>query len=82
MKQVLSLSDIQSNTRRRMETCSSLAQSDFAEKPAASAASLDYVKFQAVIKSASSAASLDYIKFRVFDYCMSAASAACPGRLR
>ena len=33
-------------------------------KSAASAASLDYVKFQAVIKSAVSAASLDYVRFQ------------------
>ena len=38
--------------------CCYIAVQEFANKSAASAASLDYVKFQAVIKSAASAASL------------------------
>ena len=46
-------------------------------KAAASTASSDYVKFQAVIKSAASAASLNYVKFQAV--IKSAARAASSG---
>ena len=48
----------------------------FSEYLAASAASPDYVRFQAVIKSAASAASRDYVRFQAV--IKSAASAASP----